>query len=43
MLVEIATAPYRSEASGQVVYFCCRHCQETFDQDPGRHRAAFGG
>ena len=32
MLVEIATAKYRSEVSGQHVYFCCRHCKETFDR-----------
>lgn len=32
MLVEVATAKYRSEASGQPVYFCCRHCKETFDR-----------
>lgn len=32
MLVEVATAKYRSEVSGQLVYFCCRHCKETFDR-----------
>jgi xanthine dehydrogenase accessory factor len=31
MLVEIATARYRSESAGEVVYFCCRQCKETFD------------
>ncbi len=37
MLVEIATATYRSEVSGHLAYFCCHHCKETFDRDPERH------
>jgi len=40
MLVDSVTAKHRSEFAGQTVYFCCRHCKETFDQDPGRYRAA---
>ena len=43
MPVETATAKYRSEVSGQLVYFCCRHCQETFEGDPARYRTAPGG
>jgi xanthine dehydrogenase accessory factor len=39
MLVEIATARYRSEAAGRTIYFCCLHCKETFDQDPQRYLA----
>jgi xanthine dehydrogenase accessory factor len=39
MLVQVATARYRSEVSGQLVHFCCRSCQETFDADPARYRA----
>ncbi|MGH7325489.1 MAG: XdhC family protein [Candidatus Rokuibacteriota bacterium] len=39
MLVEVATARYRSEMAGRLVYFCCRQCQETFDRDPERHLA----
>ena len=31
MLVEIATAKYRSERPGETIYFCCRHCKDTFD------------
>jgi len=42
MRVDIATAQYHSEAWGRTVYFCCRRCQETFDRDPERHRAAIG-
>src|SRR5499426_3863022 len=40
MLVDSVTAKHRSEFAGQTIYFCCRHCKETFDQDPGRYRAA---
>lgn len=43
MLVETATAKYRSTVSGQLVYFCCLPCKETFDQDPGRQRASRAG
>ena len=42
MLVEIATARYRSEAGGPAHYFCCRRCKEAFDRDPERHRATIG-
>ena len=37
MLVAVATARYRSEESGQVVYFCCLRCKETFDADPQKY------
>ena len=40
MRVEMATARYRSEVSGQVAYFCCLHCKETFDTDPRKHAPA---
>jgi len=40
MIVDAATARFRSEVSGRTVYFCCRHCKEMFDQDPERYRAA---
>jgi xanthine dehydrogenase accessory factor len=33
MTVEIATAEHRSETSGGIVYFCCRHCKTTFDRN----------
>jgi xanthine dehydrogenase accessory factor len=39
MRVEIATARYRSEASGRAIYFCCLGCKETFDRDPQRYAA----
>ncbi len=32
MLVAVATAKFRSDLSGRVVYFCCRQCKETFDR-----------
>jgi xanthine dehydrogenase accessory factor len=31
MRVDVATARYRSEVAGRVVYFCCARCKETFD------------
>jgi xanthine dehydrogenase accessory factor len=40
MTVDVATARYRSDAGGQTSYFCCRHCQDTFEQDPQRYLAA---
>jgi YHS domain-containing protein len=40
MIVDGATAKFRSEFSGRAVYFCCRHCKEMFDQDPDRYRLA---
>jgi xanthine dehydrogenase accessory factor len=33
MMVEIATARYRSERGGETVYFCCAGCKDTFDRD----------
>jgi xanthine dehydrogenase accessory factor len=32
MTVDVATAEYRSERAGRFVYFCCQHCQTTFDR-----------
>jgi len=43
MLVETATAKYRSMVSDRPVYFCCLACKETFDEDPGRHLASLEG
>jgi xanthine dehydrogenase accessory factor len=40
MMVDSATAKFRSEFSGRTMYFCCRHCKEMFDQDPERYRVA---
>ena len=34
MSVEVASAKYRSEALGRMVYFCCARCKQVFDQDP---------
>jgi xanthine dehydrogenase accessory factor len=34
MLVEIATARYRSQRDGRAFYFCCAQCKETFDASP---------
>ena len=38
MTVDIATAEHRSEAAGRTVYFCCRQCKRSFDNDPARSR-----
>jgi xanthine dehydrogenase accessory factor len=40
MTVEVATARHRSDWAGRTVYFCCRHCLETFEADPQRYAAA---
>lgn len=42
MLVEIASARHRAEASGRAVYFCCAGCKDAFERDPGRYAAASG-
>jgi len=40
MTVEVATARHQSDWAGRSVYFCCRHCKETFDAEPARYAAA---
>ena len=37
MTVEIATARYTADHKGRRYYFCCQHCQRTFEQDPHRY------
>ena len=37
MTVDVSGAEHRSEASGRVVYFCCRGCKTTFDQEPASY------
>jgi xanthine dehydrogenase accessory factor len=37
MLVDVATAQYRSNAAGRTVHFCCLRCKETFDREPARY------
>lgn len=39
MTVIVEEARYLSSHGGQTFYFCCLHCQETFDQDPDRYLA----
>jgi YHS domain-containing protein len=36
MSVDVATAAYRSESAGRLVYFCCAHCKTTFDREAAR-------
>ncbi len=37
MVVEIASAKYRSEISGKSIYFCCLRCKQAFDLAPERY------
>jgi len=37
MTVEIAGARYTAEHEGRRYYFCCAHCQRTFEKDPHRY------
>ncbi len=43
MTVEVVTARHQSDWAGRSVYFCCRHCKETFDAEPARYAAALAG
>ena len=40
MIVDHASARFYSEFASQIVYFCCRHCKEMFDDNPEQYRAA---
>jgi xanthine dehydrogenase accessory factor len=37
MLVDVATAKYRSEHHGSTVYFCCGGCRLAFEKDPKKY------
>jgi xanthine dehydrogenase accessory factor len=37
MTVTIADARYTAEHDGKRYYFCCAHCQRTFEKDPQRY------
>ncbi|PWU20159.1 MAG: hypothetical protein C5B48_12870, partial [Candidatus Rokuibacteriota bacterium] len=43
MVVEIASAKYRSDLCGRAIYFCCAGCKETFDRDPQHYAAKLAG
>ncbi len=36
MLVNVGGAKYKSEYQGKMFHFCCAHCKQTFDREPGR-------
>ena len=36
MMVNVSTAKYSSEYSGQTFYFCCAHCKSSFDKTPAQ-------
>lgn len=38
MSVDVATARWRSDPGGDVVYFCAAGCKRAFDADPGRYQ-----
>jgi xanthine dehydrogenase accessory factor len=37
MSVDVRTARHRSEFRGQMFYFCCSGCKQTFDQQPEKY------
>jgi xanthine dehydrogenase accessory factor len=37
MTVKIEGARYTAEHDGRTFYFCCAHCQKTFEKDPHRY------
>jgi xanthine dehydrogenase accessory factor len=37
MLVDVATAKYKSEFQGKPFYFCCASCKQTFDKQPDKY------
>lgn len=36
MSVNVSSAKYVSDHQGQKYYFCCAHCQSSFEKDPGQ-------
>jgi xanthine dehydrogenase accessory factor len=40
MSVAIGTAAHRSQHAGTTYYFCCAHCQHSFDKEPTRYLEA---
>ena len=37
MSVDIATATHRTEHAGRTYYFCCAHCQHSFEKSPAQY------
>ncbi len=37
MAVDLRTAQHTVEHAGTRYYFCCRHCQHSFEQEPGKY------
>lgn len=40
MMVDVASAKYKSEHNGTGIYFCCAGCKQTFDKQPEKFLAA---
>src|SRR5215472_7676939 len=39
MMVDVASAKYKSEHNGTSIYFCCAGCKQTFDKQPEKFLA----
>jgi xanthine dehydrogenase accessory factor len=37
MSVDLATATHRTEHAGRTYYFCCAHCQHSFEKSPAQY------
>jgi xanthine dehydrogenase accessory factor len=40
MMVDPARSKYQSRYQGTVIHFCCAHCKQAFDSEPGKYAAA---
>ena len=40
MLVDMSRAKYKSQYQGNTFYFCCAHCKQAFDKEPGKYLIA---
>jgi YHS domain-containing protein len=39
MTVDVVSAKYKSEFAGDVFYFCCAGCKQSFDKQPKKYVA----
>lgn len=37
MTVDMRSAKHKSECDGNLFYFCCAGCKQTFDRQPGKY------
>jgi len=38
MQVDEKMATAKSKVNGKIVYFCCSHCQSSFEKDPSKFK-----